>query len=122
MDKSTSKELLEFILESLRHIKRRFKDIKKSDDFFDSDEGLDKLDAIAMRLQSIGEALKNLNKREEKLLLEVADKEYWSDIIKTREILTHHYVSIDAEIIYLICDEELDELEEKVVLLLKEKL
>ena len=42
MDKSTTKELLEFILESLHHIKRRFKDIKTSDDFLDSDDGLDK--------------------------------------------------------------------------------
>lgn len=92
MDKATTAELLDFILESLRLIKRRFNGIASSDDFLDSDEGLDKLDAISMRLQSIGEALKNLDKREQALLLMVADKEYWSKIIRTREILTHHYI------------------------------
>lgn len=115
MDKATTAELLDFILESLRLIKRRFSGIASSDDFLDSDEGLDKLDAISMRLQSIGEALKNLDKREQSLLLMVADKEYWSKIIRTREILTHHYIDIDAETIYMICDEKLEELEQKII-------
>lgn len=115
MDKATTAELLDFILESLRLIKRRFSGITSSDDFLDSDEGLDKLDAISMRLQSIGEALKNLDKRQQELLLMVADKEYWSKIIRTREILTHHYIDIDAETIYMICDEKLDELEKKIL-------
>ena len=44
MDKSTNPELLNFILESISLIKRRFKDINASDDFLHSDEGLDKLD------------------------------------------------------------------------------
>lgn len=114
MDKATTTELLAFILESLRLIKRRFSGIASSDDFLECDEGLDKLDAISMRLQSIGEALKNLDKREQALLLTVADKEYWSKIIRTREILTHHYIDIDAETIYMICDEKLAELEQKI--------
>ena len=48
-------------------------------------------------------------------LLQVADKEYWSKIIKIREILTHHYIDIDSEIIYSICDEKIDELEENIL-------
>jgi uncharacterized protein with HEPN domain len=115
MDKATTAELLDFILESLRLIKRRFNGVTSSDDFLDNDEGLDKLDAISMRLQSIGEALKNLDKRQKDLLLQVADKEYWSKIIRTREILTHHYIDIDAETIYMICDEKLVELEQKIL-------
>ena len=71
-----------------------------------------------MRLQSIGEALKNIDKRDRAFLLEVADKRYWSNIIKTREIITHHYVDIDAETIFMICDENLDELKENVSVLL----
>ncbi|MEA1920033.1 MAG: HepT-like ribonuclease domain-containing protein [Campylobacterota bacterium] len=43
------------------------------------------------------------------------DKEYWSKIIRTREILTHHYIDIDAETIYMICVEKLLELEEKIL-------
>jgi uncharacterized protein with HEPN domain len=100
MDKATTKELLKFILESIALIKRRFQNIKSSDDFLENDEGLDKLDAISMRLQAIGEALKNIDKRDRDFLLVVASKIYWSQIIKTREILTHHYIDIDSETIY----------------------
>jgi uncharacterized protein with HEPN domain len=115
MDKATTIELLEFIMESLNLIKRRFKAISNSDDFIDNDDGLDKLDAISMRLQSIGEALKNLHKREHELLLEVANDNYWSQIIKTRDFISHHYVDIDAETVFDICSNELEELEEKIV-------
>jgi uncharacterized protein with HEPN domain len=115
MDKANIRELLKFILESIALIKRRFKNIKKSDDFLADDAGIDRLDAISMRLQSIGEAVKNIDKRESGFLLQAADKLYWSKIVKTREILTHHYIDIDAQIIYEICHDKLDELEEKVM-------
>ena len=117
MDKSTTLELIDFILESIRLINRRFKSIKSSDEFLESDDGLDKLDAISMRIQAIGEALKNLDKRERELLLKVADKNYWSRIIKTRDFISHHYVDIDAETVFDICSNELEELESKIILL-----
>ena len=115
MDKANNQELLKFILASIEMIKKRFRDIHTSDDFLYSEEGMTNLDAISMRLQSIGEALKNVDKRDRVFLLEVADKTYWSNIIKTREIITHHYIDIDSETIFMICDEKLDELESKIV-------
>jgi len=114
MDKATTKELLEFTLTSIKLIQNRFAKISTSDDFLTDDAGLEKLDAIAMRLQAIGEALKNLYKREEALLLQAADRIYWSEIIKTRDFISHHYVDLDAEAIYEICSHELDPLEEKL--------
>ena len=111
MDKSGSYELLKFILESIKHIKYRFKMISSSDDFLENEEGLMRLDSISMRLQAIGEALKNIEKKDKELLIKIADKEYWSNIIKTREIISHHYINLDAEIVYFICNEKLDELE-----------
>ena len=118
MDKANVKELLLFMVESIALIKERFKTIKSSDDFMTDSDGLMKLDAISMRLQSIGEALKNIDKKERDFLLKVADKRYWSNIIKTREIITHHYIDIDSETIYMICDEKLDELNRNIVSLI----
>lgn len=117
MDKANNKELLQFILESISLIKKRFEGISDSDDFLASDDGMMRLDAISMRLQSIGEALKNIDKRDREFLLEVADKTYWSNIIKTREIITHYYIDIDSETIFMICDEKLDDLENKISIL-----
>ncbi len=104
---------------SIELIKDRFKVIKSSDDFLKNNDGLMRLDAISMRLQSIGEALKNIDKRDREFLLKVADKIYWSKIIKTREILTHHYIDIDSETIFDICHEKLSELESKILELKK---
>ena len=61
MDKANNIELLNFILNSLEMIKDRFEGISNSDDFMYSKDGMTKLDAISMRLQSIGEALKNID-------------------------------------------------------------
>jgi len=118
MDKTNNQELLKFILDSIEMIKKRFSGITSSDDFMYSDDGIMKLDSISMRLQSIGEALKNIDKRDRDFLLEVADKTYWSNIIKTREIITHHYIDIDSETIFMICDEKLEDLESKISILM----
>jgi uncharacterized protein with HEPN domain len=114
MDKSTTTELLDFVLESIRLISRRFEDVHSGDDFLENDEGLDKLDAISMRIQAIGETLKNLYKREESLLLKVEDKDYWSTIIKARDFISHHYVDLDAETIFDICENELERLKSNI--------
>lgn len=111
MDKLTNEELLTFIFESINLIKRRFKKIKTSDDFLFSDEGLDKLDAISMRLQAIGEALKNIYKKDKDFLLSVESDKYWSTVIRTRDFISHHYVELDSEVIFMICDEKIEELE-----------
>lgn len=114
MDKASTLELLDFILESIRLIDRRFESIESGDDFLEDDEGLDRLDAISMRIQTIGETLKSLYKREEALLLQVEDKIYWSTIIKARDFISHHYVDLDAETIFDICVNELDILEKNI--------
>jgi uncharacterized protein with HEPN domain len=44
----------------------------------------------------------------------VKEKGYWNNIVKFREIVSHHYIDIDAEIVFDICKNELKELEEKI--------
>ncbi len=114
MDKKNTKELLEYILFSIVLIEKRFASIHSSDDFLKNTSGLEKLDAISMRLQTIGEAIKNILKTDQSTLLEFTHSEYWSNIVKLREIISHHYIDIDAEIVFEICDEELAELKENI--------
>lgn len=106
-------ELLEYILSSITLIEKRFAVIKFSADFLKDDDGLEKLDSISMRLQTIGEAVKNILKTDPKALK--GDSEYWSNIVKLREIISHHYIDINAEIIYDICNDELSELKAKIM-------
>lgn len=110
MDKKNAQELLEFVAESIEIIKKRMKPIRTIDDFLDTEEGQEKLDSILMRIQSIGEATKNLNKRYAELLEKYKNNAYWSQIIKTREIISHHYIDINAEIVFDIAANKLDDL------------
>jgi len=118
MDKKNTKELLEFILQSIELVQKRFLVIGQSDDFMKDDEGLEKLDSISMRLQSIGEALKNIYKTDKEVLEDIAPKNYWSDIIKFREVISHHYIDINSEVVFEICHDELSDLKEKMIVVL----
>jgi uncharacterized protein with HEPN domain len=115
MDKKNTEELLEYVLLGINLIEKRFESINFSDDFLSNEIGIEKLDSISMRLQTIGEAIKNILKTDNEALLRGAPSDYWSNIVKLREIISHHYIDIDAEIVYEICDEELSELKENIL-------
>ena len=114
MDKMTLGELLDFIDKSIEIILERFMPIDSVDDFLDDAYGLEKLDSIILRIQTVGEALKNIDKHNKGFLENVADKSYWSNIIKLRELISHHYLDLDAEVIFDICDEKLEKLKQNI--------
>jgi len=114
MNKLTILELVDFVLESIKLNKKRFLNITTSDDFLSNDDNMTKMEAILMRLQASGEAIKNLQKRNNTLLLQVAPEKYWNEIIRFRNLLSHHYTDIQADIVFEICNEEINELKEKM--------
>jgi len=101
---------LEDIEHSLELIKSRSKNIKSSDDFLYDDNGLEKLDSISMRLIAIAEGFKNVDKLSDKSILVKYSYIPWKDIKGIRDILSHHYFDLDADIIYDICKNNIDEL------------
>ncbi|MCF6309438.1 MAG: DUF86 domain-containing protein [Sulfurimonas sp.] len=101
---------LEDVKYSLELIKTRCKDIKSSDDFLDTDVGLERLDSVSMRLIAIGEGFKNIDKLSDNKLLTNYPNIPWKQIKGIRDILSHHYFDLDAEIIFNICENNLAEL------------
>ena len=75
-----------------------------------------------MRLVAIGEGFKNIDKlTDKKLLLEYPQID-WKGVKGIRDILSHHYFDLDAEVIFDICENDLDELmgvTKRIVLKLK---
>jgi len=100
---------LEDIVFSIELIISRFEKIESSDDFLEGD-GLEKLDSISMRLVAIGEGFKNIDKLTDKKLLPQYPTVDWKGVKGVRDILSHHYFQLDAETIFEICDNYLDEL------------
>lgn len=112
---------LEDIDTSIDMIVQRFQAIKTVDDFLVSAENIEKMDSIAMRLLAIGEGLKNIDKLTDgKLLIEYPSIE-WKNIKGLRDVLSHHYFDINAEILFDICATKLGELS-KVIKEMKEDL
>jgi len=101
---------LEDIKHSIELILSRFKNINSSDDFLANDNGLLLLDSISMRFVAIGEGFKNIDKLTDKKLLQEYPHIQWKGVKGIRDILSHHYFDLDAETIFDICENNLDEL------------
>jgi uncharacterized protein with HEPN domain len=107
-DRSMLLELFLEIQEGIRRIERRFSGIDTAYDFIRNDDGLDRLDAIAMMLVAIGENTQQLDKFIDPKLFDQYPDIDWSGIKGLRNILAHNYFSIDAEEIYRLCSNEIE--------------
>jgi len=107
-DKSLVLECLLKIEETILHIQERTKNINTVEDFSKTPNGVDMLDVVVVRLEAIGETIKNIDKNTEGLLLHKYPDIPWRKIMKMRDIIAHHYFDVDEEIIFNIVKNELD--------------
>ena len=90
------------MLESVELIEERFSGIRLPEDFVLSSGGVTLLDAVAMRLQVIGESVRKIQKLDPALLNCYSDIE-WDKLARFRDLVSHHYTNIDHEIVFDIC-------------------
>jgi len=103
-------EIQQQILVALRRIERRFLKIQSPNDFVSSDEGIDMLDAISMMLVAIGESCKKLDKLTEGSLFEQYPNIDWKGVKGIRDIISHHYFEINAEVVYSVCKKHIPDM------------
>lgn len=89
---------------------QRFESIQNPDDFYNSESGHEKLDAICMQLIVIGESLKNLDKITNSQLLVKYPQIIWKNVKGMRDIISHHYFDLDAEAVYQVCHAHIPQL------------
>lgn len=111
-------ECLDNIFQSILKIENRFKNINSPNDFLKPENDWELLDAIAMRLQIIGENVKSISKIQTDFF-ELFPTVKWSDIIRFRDFISHHYDIIDHETIYYICKEDIPSLKAAIETALK---
>jgi uncharacterized protein with HEPN domain len=68
---------------------------------------LEKLDAICMQRIALGEGVKNLDKVTEGTLLPRYPEIEWKRIMGMRDILSHHYFDVDAEVVFSVCEDHI---------------
>lgn len=101
------------IIECIDIVEARFIEIKNPEDFVSSVKGVEKLDSISMRLQTIGEIVSKIYKKES-ALLEKYPQVKWNDIIGMRNVISHAYMEIDHNVIYKTCKTHLPVLKETI--------
>ncbi len=112
-------EILTQIISSAQTILKRFAPIHSPDDFTDSDGGNEKLDAICMQLIALGESLKKIDKMTDGTLLNNYPEIEWKKVMGIRDIISHHYFEIDAEIIYDVCENYIETLAKTISRIIK---
>ena len=98
-DRELIREILRQIHNASLTVLERFEPIKKVEDFTSSSAGAEKLDAICMQLIAIGESLKRLDKITNGELLGEYPEIDWKGAKGMRDVISHHYFDVDAEII-----------------------
>ncbi len=73
------------------------------DDFLDDEEGQMRLDSICMLLIAVGESIKQIDKITDKKLLSRYTSVPWKKVMAIRDVLSHHYFDLNAEIIFNLC-------------------
>jgi uncharacterized protein with HEPN domain len=109
-DKELVKDILLQVYEATQKILKRFEPIRSANDFTNSEYGMEKLDAICMQLIAIGESIKNLEKITENDFLGRYPEIEWKKIKGMRDIISHHYFDVDAEVIYDVCKNHINDL------------
>jgi uncharacterized protein with HEPN domain len=100
-------ELLDQCLEGIRRVERRFIGIDSPGDFTRDEAGVDRLDGIGMMLIAIGENLKNFERKGGAELMARHTEVDWKGVKGIRDFVSHHYFSIDPEIVFDICQDKL---------------
>ena len=91
--------MLFFVEERINTTIERCGSVISVNDFLASPDKMDIFDATCMRLQTIGETVKNIdNLTNHELLINYAGTP-WRSIIGLRNIISHEYLSVDPEII-----------------------
>ncbi|WP_456323197.1 HepT-like ribonuclease domain-containing protein [Hydrogenimonas sp.] len=109
-DKTLVHDILGQIIDAVEIAKERCAFAKSQDDFIDTKEGQEKLDGICMKLIAVGESLKKIDTITDKVLLEQYPQVEWRKIKGIRDFISHHYFDLDAEVIFSICQDHMDEL------------
>ena len=113
------KEIFIQIKDACERINRRVSLIKSPDDFYTSDDNLDKLDAICMLLIAIGESLKKIDKRTDGKLLVKYPAVDWKGLKGIRDVISHQYFDLNSEAVFNTCKKDIPILLNTLTLLIK---
>jgi uncharacterized protein with HEPN domain len=109
-DPTLMRDLVEEMIEATEKILRRCGRVGCADDFLADEEGMILLDSICMQLVALGEAVKKLDTLMGGELSRRYPQVPWRSVAGMRDILSHHYFDLNAETVYGVCRDEIENL------------
>ncbi len=116
-DKELAKEILIQLVLCSQKILKRMESVQTVTDLVQQDE---KLDALCMQLIAIGESLKNFDKVTDNALFPQYPNFDWKRAKAMRDIISHHYFSINPKIVFEVCQNEIPKLRDILQRILQE--
>lgn len=110
-DKEIVLNLLENMIIATEKILHRNQDIQSVDDYLTDDTSLMLLDSLCMQLIAIGEAVKKIDKETDKKLFIAYPEIPWREVAGMRDILSHHYFDLNAEVVFEVTTEHIKSLQ-----------
>ena len=104
-----AKNDLKLVLEHINEVDNYFEDIEAPEDFVADKQGHAFFDAILMHLQVICELVKR-NYTEHKEVFIIHNEIPWREIIRMRDLISHHYDKLQHDIVFDICKNSLPDL------------
>lgn len=94
------------------------KDVISSDSYVCSPEGMQKMAASCMLIETIGESIKKIDRLLPGFLMEISPDIPWRSIMELRNHIAHGYFNLDAEIIYDVAVNEIPGLKAEFIRIL----
>lgn len=110
-DKEIVIDLIEKMIDATDKIIQRTEHINAVDDFLQDDNSLILLDSLCMQLIAIGEAVKKIDKLTDKKLLANYPEIPWKRVAGMRDIISHHYFDLNADIVFEVTSEHIEDLQ-----------
>lgn len=89
--------------------------VKSSDDYLTSPEGVQKMAASCMLIESIGEGVKKIDRLTQGLLYDKFPNTQWKEIMGLRDHIAHGYFNIDSDIIFDVVKDEIPSLRKTLI-------
>lgn len=95
------------IYEACDFISQWNNDIQDADGYLRSPEGMKTLAATCMLIESLGEAIKKIDRHYPNFLMDKAPGFSWKELKGMRDHIAHGYFRIDAEIVFDVVKNEI---------------
>lgn len=119
LDKNVLLAKLDGALEHIAKVEEYVSKITHHEEFYTHQNCEMIFDATMMRLQALGESLKQIENKSPETFEKYSNVE-WVKIIRFRDIISHHYEKLESEIIFDVCKNHLPLLKQSISKIISE--